>query len=117
MSRVHVYSGKFRKGRDQVVMPGLALSIPQFTRLTIDTQRDVLARGHQYGDPGVPDPDWYVSPVCRRGMSLAELERIYDRADSKISDGISRKVSSDRFEKQVQALRKSVDEININNNG
>lgn len=117
MSRVHVYSGLFRKDRDVPVKPGLALSLQQFGRLTLDAQRSVLDAGSKVGDPGVANPDWHVPPPCRRGVSLAELERIYDNADARIRDGIQKKMAHDAFEKKIQSLQQSVEVNNSDNHG
>lgn len=117
MSRVRLYSGKFNPETDMVVKDGLALSIQQFGRLTLDAQQSVVDAGAKYGDKGVPDPEWNVPPMCRRGVSLAELKTIYDRSDERIRQGLDRKMSNDKFEKKIQQLRESAEEIREQDHG
>lgn len=109
MSRVRLYSGRFDPDCDTPVKDGLSLTAHQFGRLPLLSQDSLKQAAMSMGDPGVPDPDWHVPPMCRRGISMAELEKIYESSDARIRDGVSRMSSHDRFTKKVQNLQQSVE--------
>lgn len=105
MKRVRYYSGRFDPKKDTPVIPGLALTIERFTRLPIDSQNTVLAEGSKVGDPGVLDPNFTPPLFTKRGVTLADLQKEYDRADGNIRKGISKHMSDEKMRKYYQDLQ------------
>lgn len=99
------YSGKFNPKVDIPVNPhNKALTLQQFANLPLDTQRDVLAKGHQLGDPGVENPNIdFVPPMCRKGITLAELMKTYKEADERIKAGITNHKADKAIEESLRA--------------
>lgn len=101
------YSGKFNPKVDIPVNPqNKALSLEQFAKLPLETQRDVLNQGHQLGDPGVMNPDIdYVPPMCRKGITLAELMKIYSDTDAKVKAGIKAHQADKAIEESIKSAQ------------
>lgn len=99
------YKGKFNPYVDIPVDPkNKALTLAQFAKLPLDTQKDILARGHQIGDPGVANPDIdFVPPMCRKGITFAELMKIYKECDAKVKAGIQDKEADKIIDAQLKA--------------
>lgn len=85
------YSGQFDPKVDIPVDPqNKALTLDKFSKLPLETQRDVLNKGSQLGDPGIANPDIdFVPPMCRKGVTLAELMKIYKETDERVKAGIA----------------------------
>lgn len=105
MYRPRYYSGKFDPKSDVPVQAGQALTIRQFSQLPMDKQQDLLVRGSLSGDRGVPNPSWDVPIMCRRGITLGEIQRAFVRADERIRNGISRHISDSKLRDYVQSKR------------
>lgn len=99
------YSGKFNPKVDIPVNPqNKALTLEQFAKLPLETQRDVLNQGKNIGDPGVADPDIdFVPPMCRKGITLAELMKIYKDTDAKVKAGIKAHKADKALEESLNA--------------
>lgn len=93
--RVRFYRGQFRPGIDTPVKDNLALSIQDFGLLPLNRQQDILA-SNATGDPGTPNPDIdYLAPYMIKGITFAELMKLYQQSKLNCKQGFDRKSASE----------------------
>lgn len=105
MKLLHKYIGKFNPMVDVPVNPNdQSLSIKSFVDLPIEVQHSILVRGIQYGDHGVSNPDTsYVPPMCRKGVTLAQLMNRYSQTDATIRNGLASHKADKIFRKSLES--------------
>ncbi len=105
MKLLHHYTGQFNPLVDVPVNPhDESLSIKSFVQLPLEVQHSILLKGAQFGDHGVSNPDTsYVPPMCRKGVTFAQLMNLYTSTDKTIKDGIASHKAEKIFRKSLDA--------------
>lgn len=101
--RVRFYRGQFNPAIDRLVKDNLALSVQDFGLLPKNRQEDIISE-NTVGDPGVPNPDPdYVPPYMRKGLTFAELMKLFEKDRETIKEGFKRKSADDILRQNLES--------------